>query len=629
MITKLFQGRNGIIWGFFLFAIIFALGQADIDFKDKIGYNMPIMVRPMKIDNQKQNRRGLPKAAALVLYVSILSVCYAQYGPAIEPAALDYIGLRKLVLQDPNLTGSGVTIASICRSMTYTNGRPQGDFHFNMKHQSLIGADVLFEDNSDGNSGISAHATAIGGILLGLDPQGYHPQTGDFFYVGACPDASVQAFEFWRFVSLYIYGKRPFDADIMTLSLGEVFADWWTRGIEKLAADKGLLVFAAAGNGKNVYDPLLYPAAGTNTIAVGVINAALDTNTGSSLSVFSVPSSDHSSTGPTADKRCKPDIVAPGTCLIPSPDSEIGYDIQADWSSLATPMTAGAAALLLQKAKQDPALADAVSQNGGNCVIKAILMSAANKLPYWHKGNPGTQDDHNTPLDFTQGAGAVDIERAHRILVAGKADFRKTNPIGWDNNTLAPDNPVKIYPVSIPPAGRITITLNWNTHYGDVFPYKPIQSLDNNLRLELWAIDPTDPNRNTMLDYSDSRYDNVEHLFVQNEPNFTEYQIVVRYSGDSNSLSAQKFGIAWMAGNDAGGNNPWWYDLNSDGKIDTTDKLICFVLDRKMQDYLRNPQNKPFYVSDDRLEVLTAEWELWKSYLADWNYLLANIEIDG
>ncbi|MEN6306855.1 MAG: S8 family serine peptidase, partial [Anaerohalosphaeraceae bacterium] len=303
------------------------------------------------------------------------AVATTQTSP--EPASLDSIGLRELVAAYPNLTGYGIRIAAIGRSMTYKDGLPVGDFRCNMRHQALFGANMLFEDNSDGFTGISAHETAIAGLLVGNDAFGYHPQLGNFVYLGACPDASLTSYEFWRFVSLYLTATHPFETDIVTMSLGEIFPTWWTRAIENLVEEKGVVVFAAAGNGRSAYDPVLYPAAGANVIAVGVVSTAYDPNNQKSLSVFASPQPAYSSTGPTADLRCKPDLVAPGRGLVVSANSDTEYSIEGDWSSLATPVTAGTAALLLQKAKSLPALNDVFFSGDTNALVKAILLTSA------------------------------------------------------------------------------------------------------------------------------------------------------------------------------------------------------------------------------------------------------------
>lgn len=552
------------------------------------------------------------------------AMCFAD-APAqtpLEPAALGSIGLRKLAAADPNLGGNGIRIAAIGRSMTYTDGLPLGDFRCNMRHQALLGANVLFEDNSDGLTGISTHETAIAGILVGNDALGYHPQLGNFVYLGACPEASVTSYEFWRFVSLYLFAAHPFETDIVTMSLGEIFPAWWTRGIENLVEEKGIVVFAAAGNGQNVYDPVLYPAAGANVIAVGVVNAAIDPNDQKSLSVFASPQPAYSSTGPTADLRCKPDLAAPGRGLMVSANSDNGYTIEGDWSSLATPITAGTAALLLQKAKSIPTLNDAFFAGDTNTLVKAILLTSAQKLPYWHKGNPTPDDDTLSPLDFSQGAGMLDAIKAHDVLMAGSQKSGKVQAVGWHHAVLNPDQSEHVYELNItdPNTTVITATLCWNRVYQDQYPFEPLYEKDSDLRLELWGIHPQDPNLNRLLDVSDSVNDNVEHIFRTVDAMFQQYRFIVRYS--ASAVNPQKYAIAWNADRDNRAQNPFWYDLNNDGKMNTTDRLIYFILDQNRTDILESMALvSEFNISQERLGTLQLFWNQWRSYLKNWNSL--------
>jgi len=544
--------------------------------------------------------------------------------PPFQPAALGSIGLRQLTTSDPNLDGSGIRIAAIGRSMTYKDGLPQGDYRCNMRHQALLKADVLFEDNSDGLTGISAHETAIAGLLVGQDTLGYHPQLGHFIYKGVCPEASVTSYEFWRFVSLYIFAAHPFEADIVTMSLGEIFPAWWTRGIENLVEEKGVVVFAAVGNGRNAYDPVLYPAAGANVIAVGVVNAAVDPNDQKSLSVFASPQPAYSSTGPTADLRCKPDLVAPGRGLVVSADSDSEYTIEGDWSSLATPITAGTAALLLQKAKSIPTLRNMFFAGDTNTLVKAILLTSAKKLPYWHKGNPTPEDDILSPLDFSQGAGMLDAVKAYDLFMAGAQHPGKVPPAGWYHTALNPDQPRHIYDMFLtdPNTATITATLCWNRVYQDQYPFEPIYDKDSDLRLELWGIHPEDPNLNQLLDVSDSVNDNVEHLYRAVDARFEQYRLIVRYS--ASAVNPQKYAIAWYAGPDNLTQNPFWYDLNNDGSINTTDRLLYFILDQNRTDILDSIVAVPeFHISHERLETLQLFWNQRQSYLKNWNSLFA------
>jgi hypothetical protein len=561
-----------------------------------------------------------------LLYTGVLctlfltSFVFAQDSLPIEPAALDVIGLRDVVALDPNLTGQGVRIAAVCRSMTYENGIPQNDYRFAMNHSALFGADVVFEDGSKNQNGVSSHATAIGGILLGLDPHGMNSENGSFSYIGACPGAAVEVFEFWRFVSLYVFAGRPFKADVISLSLGDVFPDWWTRGIERLASERGMVIFAAAGNGNRVYDPVLYPAAGANVIAVGVINAVSGTDDRKSLSVFSTPDPNQSSAGPTADDRCKPDIVAPGRCLVPAADTDHSYAVEGDWSSFAAPMAAGAASLLLQKARSEPELAAPMFASNTNNIIKAILLTSADKLPYWHKGQAGSDEDAFYPLDYSQGAGALNALAAYNLLNAGWHVPGDDAAAGWDNNILDPNRPaIYQFRLANPNNQFVTATLCWNRVYSRQFPFEPEYDKDSDLKLELWAVDPNRPDRNILLETSDSVNDNVEHVYFAADPNYTDYQLVVRQS--VSHPFKQSYGFAWRTGEDSSAGNPFWYDLNNDSVVNDVDEMIFFVLEQNQTEHL----NESLGLSSSRMQTLKAQWPKWRKHLSRWNSAVAGL----
>ncbi|MCD6393456.1 MAG: S8 family serine peptidase [Planctomycetes bacterium] len=521
--------------------------------------------------------------AAVLLAIAVLPAGRAQgqeYAETpLQPAALDYTGTFGLRHIEPSLTGEGVTIAAVCRSMTYVAGWPQDDYLLNVGHNCLGEGDINFTDGLAVGGGISFHSTAIGGILVGNDPDGYHPKIGNFYYEGAAPQAKADVYEFWRFVSSHILEAKPFEADILTMSAGVVFEDWWTRGLEHLAEKNGLIVFAGVGNGSDVSDPVLYPAAGANVIGVGVVASLQSDLLGDTLERFTLPSAEHSSAGPTADQRCKPDIVAPGNCLVPSADSTTGYEVSGDWTSFATPVVAGTTALLVQKAESDPLLTAAVSPQGGNCVIKAILMNSAAKLPYWHKGKPGKDDDHEAVLDYLQGAGMLDALAAYDQLDAGRHAPGEVRLAGWDNNTIdkAPGREhVYILDVASPQGQLLTATLVWNRHFEDEYPFDAIAGADSDLTLEIWAVDPDDPQRDYLLDYSDSASDNVEHIHCPLDAQFNRYEIVAAFSdvsGDTVKYPSERYALVWKTGPDETAEDILWYDLDLDGDIDKDDAI--------------------------------------------------------
>lgn len=144
-------------------------------------------------------------------------------------------------------------------------------------------------------------------------------------------------------------------ADIVSTSLG--YIDWYTHDsldgntaittkAARIAASKGVLLVTAMGNegwyqkdstGKTIQGltgTLIAPADADSILAVGA------TFSDGEIAPFS-------STGPTADGRIKPEVVAQGVGVYSASGSSTDGYISASGTSLSTPLTAGAAALIL------------------------------------------------------------------------------------------------------------------------------------------------------------------------------------------------------------------------------------------------------------------------------------------
>ncbi len=535
--------------------------------------------------------KALP-ACAVMLFAVVTTFAESsvpQIAEPQQPELLNYAGIDALKKLSPELTGSGVKIAVVCRSNTYQDGLPQNDYFPNISHNCFANRQFNIYDNGKLQGGVSGHSTAICSILFGEDPNAFNPQLGHFNYLGIVPQAAGDVYEFWYFLTDKVLTHQPPEADILTASFGSQFEDWWTRGIDSMAENRGLIVIASIGNGTNAYDPPLYPGAGANAIAVGIVNSVDTNEVNTSLSNFSLAYPEHSSCGPTSDGRCKPDIVTAGNCLVADENEPNGYKPAGNWSSFSTPIVTGVTALLVQAAKQDPNLSMAVSKNGGNSVMKAIILNSAIKLPYWHKGLPGKDDDHTAPLDYLQGAGVLNAVGAYEQLTAMQHAPGEIAAAGWDNNVLDGDNtPANTYKIDIgePSCRIITATIAWNRHYDNEYPFDAMPEKDANLRLELWAVDPCEAGRNYLLDYSDSNVDNVEHIYTQADANFTNYELVVTYGIAEANLAwtAQRYGAAWnISGLPASAEETSldsdirWYDLNGDGVVDKYDFDILFM----------------------------------------------------
>jgi len=518
---------------------------------------------------------------ALLAFVSLLSTAASaaqqRSAETLQPQALNYTGLYRLRQLDPNLTGSGIKLAVISRSITYTDGRPQNDYRPFLGHHCFADAQFTFHDHNFVVPGISPHSTAICSILSGRDDNAFSERLGSFRYLGAAPGARADVYEFWHFVINNLFTGSAPDADVIVAGIGETFDDWWTRAIDSLAEHYGLTVVAGIGNGRDVSDPVLYPGAGANVIGVGVIDSVNSADLAVKLSRFSLALPEHSSVGPTPDGRCKPDIVAPGNCLVADYNDPNEYRPAGNWSSFATPIVAGAAAVLLQKAKEDPNLGLAASANGGNCLIKAVLLNSASKLPFWHKGLLAKDDDHDVPLDFAQGAGMLDAAAAYDQLTAGRSKPGDCPPAGWDLNHLQKnEKPEAVYRITLnKPAGKmIKATLCWNKHYASAYPFDALGETNADLRLECWAVDPNEPNKDYLLDYSDSRADNIEHIYTPTDPNYTTYEITASFSDADDTTppdTDRLYALAWNPAPPPDRENILWYDLNADGTVDTKD----------------------------------------------------------
>ena len=526
----------------------------------------------------------------LIVITSIAALCIAtgstasaqdtQSNKTLQPQALEHVGIYTLKRIEPDLTGEGVRFAVICRSITYIDDEPQNDYRPDLEHNSFNSSQLFLHDKAQPPAGISPHSTAICSILLGEDPNAFYPQIGQFYYQGIAPQAQADIYEFWHFLTNNIFEHSPPDADIITIDNGIQFEDWWTNGIDSLAEHYGLTVAAAIGNGTDAHDPVLYPGAGANIIGVGVIDSVDTKDLATNPEHFALAYPEHSTFGPTPDERCKPDIVAPGNCLAAIENKPSVYEPTGNWSSFSTQIVAGTIGLLVQKAKQDPNLSPAISPNAGNCVIKAILLNSADKLPFWHKGRLQTDDDHTVPLDYIQGAGLLNAVGAYRHLTSGPNEPGDVSTTGWDLNQLYSSPELEnVYKITLAePADKfITTTVVWNKHFDRTYPFEPAPEKDSNLRLEVWAVDPNNPGNDYLLDYSDSNVDNVEHIYIPADPNYSNYEIILfmNENDDPREIAIeQSYGLAWNISDKKDTDNIFWYDLNADGIVNQSDFAI-------------------------------------------------------
>jgi len=141
-----------------------------------------------------------------------------------------------------------------------------------------------------------------------------------------------------------------------------------------LAVSKGISVFASAGNeGNDSWYYITAPADGDSVIAMGGVRPD-----GSAWST--------SSNGPTSDGRIKPDLVAQGQSVYSINPNSVDQYITASGTSFASPLGAGAAAILLST---DPTMTP--------MQLRELMISSATKAQ-----NP----------DNKMGYGLIDLEES-------------------------------------------------------------------------------------------------------------------------------------------------------------------------------------------------------------------------
>lgn len=215
----------------------------------------------------------------------------------------------------------------------------------------------------------------------------------------------------------------------------------------------------------------------------------------------------------------------------------------------------------------------------------------------------------------------LDAVKAYTVLTEGK-NAEGSN--GWDLNQIGPERSGEQgYRITADPnVTHLAATLAWNRHYQSAFPFQPLYEIDRDLRLELWTDNSDEP---TLIDYSDSPNDNLEHLYTPLDPNVSEYRLVVRFSnaGTTDSQAGETYAVAWTTGSDQTNDNRWWNDLNDDGIVNVQDQLLESIMDGKMQNpFGPKAMIHTLNISAERLDLLNAQWQKWKRHLGRWDEVL-------
>lgn len=537
-----------------------------------------------------------------------------------QPACLETTGVREVVAEHPELTGERVRVGLV--ELCQTDLADEADYSFlpNLEHRGLLDSNLsefYYYENPYLPVCYSAHASMIMGILFGDDATGGFGEMGTFEYRGMAPAAAVSIYETnWFIYKRVIAPDAPaMDVDVMNISWGtdanDVVTMWWQRGIDAMVGRDECVVVAGCGNGTSEFDGISKPSWGYNVISVGTGRSV-----GSwpdNLSLIGPPVPQESSFGPTSDGRAKPDIIAPGLSLGPCADSDREYCHPATvgCSSFASAQVTGAAALLIDAARYEQ-----IEDGDDPRVIKALLLNGADKLNGWHQGRRGDQDDHEAPLDYSQGAGLLNLASAYRQLRGQRDPNGMVAGSGWWRDSVGlsgeEEGRNKVHEVAGPVAqgDSVKATLVWYRHYR-----RGLGRELSRLELELWSVD-AEGQLAERLDYSASRIDNVQHIYYQvDQPG----QVVLVVRGVEGESAGETYALAYTSEQENWSGDQLAADFNADGTVDAHDltqwvRVWMFARSEAEGEHLPEDLNSDGRVDEADFDLLSSQWRQRSSW---------------
>ena len=416
-------------------------------------------------------------------------------------AATDILQVRELRNTDPlktsklGLFGEG-QIVGVCDSGLDTNNKATvvddfkaaGDIGDSSRIVDIV--NCFTNKTAFGYGDTNGHGTHVAGSVLGNGRMsGSAPLTNtypDDSYTGIAPEAKLyfQATDDFE-VELATIFQEAYDKDVRIHSnswgTSRCYYSISSQDIDQFSWDYKdfLILFAASNDGLDLDQDgvidlysLSTEATAKNSISVG---ASEDLHLDSSIYARSYTSPIYedemsnnpmglaafSSRGPTLDGRFKPEVVAPGTDVMSvystkSADYTDEHYLSESGTSMATPLTAGACALL-----REYLIKKENFSNPSAALVKATLLNGAVDISPGQYGTEEYQETQKRP-DFAQGFGRVNVAGS----INAEEDFEH---LYYDITTDAPaDSDYKkelLFDVT-DNGGKFATTMTWTDYPG-------------------------------------------------------------------------------------------------------------------------------------------------------------------
>ena len=296
--------------------------------------------------------KEFPFISALALKVSstkLLESCRLNWVKSVTEQAkvLALMDVSKKVLGvEGELTGDGVTIAYIDTGIS-------SHFDFTLgKNRIIKFVDLVnkrkrnYDDNGHGTfvSGVGSGS----GFLSGGKLSGIAPKSNIVSIKALNENGEANAITILDAMQWVFDNAKKFNIRVVCMSFGSEplgASDPIMKGAEVLW-NKGLVMVAAAGNSGPEFETIKSPGVSSKIITVGGLDDKREENGKFDKENFSI--ANFSSRGP-AQRRFKPDLVAPSVNIKSCSNLENHGYVSMSGTSVATPMIAGISALLLEK----------------------------------------------------------------------------------------------------------------------------------------------------------------------------------------------------------------------------------------------------------------------------------------